>query len=123
MKEEIVTFETAKLAKEKGFIEVSSYPLWFHKNGEEAGIFEDLWNVKKSEYLEHECIIRSTQALLQKWIREIHNLDIIVSSNLIGYGYLIYQRYPPKNIINNIPFQTYEEALERGLQESLQLIK
>jgi len=60
---------------------------------------------------------------LQKWLREVHNIDIIITSNLLGYGYLLYNRYPPKNITNSNTYQTYEQALEEGLQTALNLIK
>lgn len=50
-------------------------------------------------------------------------IDIIIKSELIGYGYLLYNRYPPKNIMNNQLFETYELALETGLQEALNLIQ
>jgi len=125
MKDVYISFETAKLAKEKGFTEVSQYPLWFHENGKEAGMFEDLWNIKKSEYLEHECIIRSTQSLLQKWLREIKDIDVFAYSvRFTGYLEIGYYTYSIRgeSPVKNYRFDTYEEALEFGLKEALKLI-
>jgi len=103
MKEELISVKTDNLAKIKG-CDLSSCT---------CGRF-------------HECICtnnRITQSLLQKYLREVHNIDIIIKSELIGYSYLIYNRYPPKNINNIKVFEHYEEALEDALYESLQLIK
>ena len=77
------------------------HPQWFENNKLDP----------KTELLE--------LVLLQKWIREEHNIDIIITSQLIGYGYMIYQRYPPKNITNKLIFQTYEEALKECIREVL----
>ena len=116
MEEQLISFETAKLAKEKGF-NIICPKVWY-------GILNPTIGNDSEFFREHEDYCSApTQSLLQKWIRETHNLDIIPTSNLIGYGYIIYQRYPPKNFTNKNLYQTYEEALEQGLQEALQLIK
>ena len=57
------------------------------------------------------------------WFRDKHNLDVIISSNLLGYGFIIYNRYPPKNILDNRVFQTYFEAREQAIFKALELIK
>jgi len=113
MIEQKISFEVSKLAKEKGFISgwIDVFMSHYNEDGQ-------LTNRPGEEIYE-----APTQSFLQKWIRETHNLDVIIASNLIGYAYLIYQRYPPKNFTNKNVYQTYEEALEEGLLESLQLIK
>ena len=153
MEDTLISFETAKLAKEKEFLEISNYPLWFNSNGVEASDFEDLWNVKKSEYFKHECILRPTQSLLQKWLREVHNIHIEVlpryqpkklNTEEVLYSWAIsckpFDKYDGHNdvlnhwigIHNGAPYiedifyhvvKTHEEALEFGLQEALKLIK
>lgn len=60
---------------------------------------------------------------IQKWLREVYCLELIISSNLIGYGYIIYDRKNHKNITNINVYQKYEEALEQGIYEALKLIK
>jgi hypothetical protein len=77
------------------------HPQWFENNKLDP----------KTELLE--------LVLLQKWIREEFNIDIIITSQLIGYGYMIYHRYPPKNVTNKLIFQTYEEGLKEGIREVL----
>lgn len=121
MKEELVSFETAKLLKEKGFVNLSdkSYVI---SEGARYGLLSNFTN-KCNNSVEKDRIEAPTQALAQKWLREKHNIDIIITSAILGYGYLIYNRYPPKNIANNKVFQSYEEALEEGLKQGLMLIK
>ena len=138
MEDTLISFETAKLAKEKEFLEISNYPLWFHSNGVEASDFEDLWNVKKSEYFKHECILRPTQSLLQKWLREVHNIEVLIGrippeavladknkgKNILkNYNCYIWNLNSNPRIANNGTFlDIYEEALEIGLYQALLLI-
>lgn len=108
MSETIISFETAKLAKEKGF------------NWRNIEILE----VKsKSAYLDN-----TTQSLLQRWLREVHNIDIkpYISHGLLPnatWEYSIQTSKPEYIRSLNKHFNTYEEALELGLQEALKLIK
>lgn len=126
MKDELVGIVVAKLAKDKKFLEVNPYPFWFHANGKEAKKFEDLWNVKTSEYFEHECILRPTQSLLQRWLRETQEIHVEVISK--KYKTKIATCIPRtfKYIINGTysltVYNTYEEALEEGLLQGLKLI-
>jgi len=90
MKEELVIFETAKLAKEKGF-----EPL-------------------------------PTQSILQKWLREEHNLEV----NAYGVRYtgdisVTYYTYSVNGVTQLRAYKcdTYENALEAGLLEALKSIK
>jgi len=91
-----------KLATQKGYDRF--HPQWFENNKLEP----------KTELLE--------MVLLQKWIREEHHIDIIVTSKAIGYGYLLYKRYPPKNITSKFISQTYEESLKEGIKCALENI-
>lgn len=94
MTEELVTLETAKLLKEKGMFTDIEFP---------------------------------TQSVAQKWLRETKNLHIEIS-----YMYENYWTYDILTIPNHdlvglsdrpiIRYNTYEEALESGLQEALKLI-
>ena len=124
MKEQRIEFETAKLAKEKGFTESGDYPLWYNSDGTPANIWSDFWNIKKEDYPSSQVILRTTQSLLQKWLREVHNIAVYVSI----HDY--YQEYHGKFYFKIYNFSTvspyydnYEEALEIGLQEALKLIK
>jgi|TARA_R110000765_G_scaffold344689_1_gene434922 hypothetical protein len=117
MKEKLITFETAKLAKEKelkiGFINTVYNP---------SGKLIDLNDRQQEGFIP---IQAPTQSLLQKWLREIHNIDIQIHS--ISGKYFVKIKYWDRSFHMTssveISGKTYEEALEKGLQEALKLIK
>ena len=152
MEEQLISFETAKLAKEKGFNIFTEY--WYNKDREKCFIehsdyclsdyfdFKELYN---GRIIAKEGIIFDpTQSLLQKWLREKHNIHVEINfmSRTLPFhdGYFIILRgigyelnldndsqgnYRP--ILSEIHggyeiFDSYEEALEIGLQEILKLI-
>ena len=127
MKEELISFETAKIAKEKGFNVYSESRLYFTTKGKP---------VHQDEYRASDCIEdrstndykRPTQSLLQKWLREEHgiyvNIEVMPCSGLLVFNYLIrYLKDIGKIKISRHIFkhETYEQALEEGLQEALKL--
>ncbi len=129
MKDELISFETAKLAKEKGFDE-ECYNGYFESNGQER-IGSHLGSFKNSDWkegLNRYC--RSSQSLLQKWLREKHYIHIEISpSSDTDFGVLCGTAEEPSWVRGTgededpLYFKTYEEALEAGLLESLKLIK
>ena len=157
MKEQLITFETAKLAKEKGFNE----PVLYHYLDDEGegtfiltpneshfstevkmirGVIDvgETNNVTTTENLydifneEIEWYISvPTQSLLQKWLRQIHNINVYpILSYTNNQKYTIELRYDFSKIrtsqtglTEKIYYDTYEEALEQGLLEALKLIK
>jgi len=120
MKEELVSFETAKLAKEKGFPQRT-------KNF----IVGKSW-VKDLD--EHTNIWKPTQALLQRWLREVHKINVIPypiesfkNENPIEelnpeYTYQLIVKGIKTFITKDKIFESYEEAFEIGLQAALKLI-
>jgi hypothetical protein len=74
-----------------------------------------------------------TQSLLQKWLREEHKLnvssdlwDYLGKKRLCTYQYNILKIDPDSYFVKSHKPKagtTYEEALEKGLQEALKLIK
>lgn len=102
MEEQLISFETAKLAKEKGC---------------------NLENCTCGGYPDCICYDkRISQSLLAKWLREKHNIHLIAykNINIDGYDWC----YITTDGITNInSYKTYEEAYEIGLQEALKLIK
>ena len=94
MTEELVTLETAKLLKEKGMFTDIEFP---------------------------------PKSVAQKWIRETKNLHIEISymyENYWTYDILTIPRHDLIGLSDRpiIRYNTYEEALESGLQEALKLI-
>jgi hypothetical protein len=128
MKEEFVSFETAKLAKEKGF-------------NLKCGVRYDEENTLTTTKLGMNSYPNNfvnsyaapTQSLLQKWLRETHNIYVEIFTakyawnSKVGFYYHVrtikskhddsYHNYRTKFV------GTYEEALERGLELALNCIK
>lgn len=140
MREELVSFKVAKLAKEKGFNEKSQYyyvldfgsfqrittPLKFKTPLENENIYQSCKLAGSQPHL----ALAPTQSLLQKWLREVHKINVESNylPNIQKYSCL----YIPMtgktsikdiNYVSKIRFNTYEEALELGLQGALKLIK
>lgn len=125
MKEQLISFETAKLAKEKGFTEPCEN--WYN--------FSRLLleNCPQKTYPSNDRKFPSysapTQSLLQKWLREKHGIHVTVyfcSKNEydVSVGKSKYPCmhhdliYEPKRF-----YSTYEQALEIGLKTALELIE
>ena len=125
MEDTRITFETAKLAKEKGFPQEPNrlkIPYYNYK-GEFKGDVKDWLRkyLKGEDTSDVESVSAPTQSLLAKWLREEHNIHLIAykNINIDGYDWC----YITTDGITNInSYKTYEEAYEIGLQEALKLI-
>ena len=130
MEDTRVTFETAKLAKEKGFFQETNrleIPYYNYK-GEFKGDVSD-WRIRKYIRGENtsdiEFVSAPTQSLLVKWLREEHNIIVLVDyEGIDGYYYKFYSyKEGNKNYdASDKNYNTYEEALEIGLYQALLLI-
>ena len=134
MEDTRITFETAKLAKGKGFPQETNrleIPYYNYK-GEFKGDVSD-WRVRKyirgEDTSNIEFVSAPTQSLLAKWLREKHNIHIEISNNnynkLLNWSFDLHKL--PVGIIQmwergDSTYNTYEEAYEIGLQEALKLI-
>ena len=116
MKEELILFETAKLAYEKGFdIECERY---FNEDGE-------MWTYNNwGSGLSNKSLFRPSQSLLQRWLREEHEIHIEPSPDEVhDWQWDLYDL--SGNVLNEFwreGLKSYEEALEKGLQEALKLV-
>lgn len=126
MKEQLITFETAKLAKERGFNEIcnSCYDI----NGEMHNGMNHKNDLGENVYS------APTQSLLQKWVRVKHEIHI----NLIfddNTWYIEIGKFTIPDFIPDIEISmtekdgfkdsinAYEESLELGLTRALKQIK
>ena len=144
-----ITFETAKLAKKKGF-DIKGQNVFDLKNNNKIINFKDLaiqefiddvetagYLDKAFNYLKEDInrtddnsdkdyyLLASTQSLLAKWLREEHNIIVLVDyEGIDGYYYKFYSyKEGNKNYDASYKnYNTYEEALEAGLQVALKLI-
>lgn len=147
----IVYYKTAKLAREKGFLEHCDWQYAEYNNNKlinwkdecvkECIEYDIIYAYKAVERLaedyNHKHIIRDdgyylaapTQTHLQKWLRKKHN--IIVEVLIFDKGFLEIDKFCYQyRVYNNsmdwitgLEFKTYEETLEKGLQVGLKLIK
>mgnify|MGYP000857189051 FL=1 len=128
MTEELVTLETAKLLKEKGFNEYCKDIIREDNGRMMQSVFRTNKDLPKGAYS------RPTQSIAAKWLREIRGVYVYVEP-VIG------KRWKLSFCDFNVPteesdwmeneinkgngykvYVTYEEALEAGIQEALKLI-
>ena len=79
--EDFVSFETAKLLKEKGFPQNTSH----YYEG------KNLWRHYHDEVLpKTEIFAAPTQQMAMKWLREVHNIDIVIDAAVGMLGVKVY---------------------------------
>jgi len=118
MKEEIITFETAKLAKKKGFTWDVKEAYYASKDELSKIMREECWNGYPVNTEDEAYLAAPTQSLLQRWLREVHNIFIEINVN---YCYTVY--YKDELELESSEYTSYEAALEYSLIEALKLIK
>ena len=142
MEDEIVSFETAMLLKEKGFNEPCSYYYeddelyklaYYHGDG--AGFVCNNSPINDRLLCEEMQCTAPTQSLAQKWLREIHNITFNANPHS-NDGKIVYvvtikvisnKKHVDFNVMIDtsnkaIMFGTYEDAIEAGLKYCLKLI-
>lgn len=127
MEEQLISFETAKLSKEKGL----DWEVDNGYNNDSQLLCNDRQRELEYNYNgEEDRTSAPTQSLLQKWLRDVHNIDVIPtiskSHKIKRYCFpkgdvIIYENDKSFDTVYKY-FDTYEEALEKGLQQALKLI-
>jgi hypothetical protein len=139
MRDQLVTFDIAKLAKEKGFNE--EVRDWYNPTQDDELKPEGGGDMLEKYNSTDHLLSAPTQSLLQRWLRELHftfiNIAIYKDREECDttYDYAITDLNNPYDINDNEIFKedygitedrlfkTYEQALEKGLIETLKLIK
>jgi hypothetical protein len=124
MTDQLVTFETAKLLKEKGFVNESTH-YYGGINFNEGDAAREGFTQNNNELYVDDVCEAPTQSLAQRWLREAHKLIILIE--LEGghdtFGYFIKNNHEQHRWVRtNDAYPTYELALESALQEALELI-
>ena len=147
MEDTLISFETAKLAKEKGFnigcknkyVETLEHALEMGRGGDCTFPHIPTRVLTNSSYEKWDIVHcdAPTQSLLQRWLREVHNIYVESYHDLTSDGTKIqfytswgFLQQKDKNGNRNVngwydeynDWKTYEEALEIGLQEGLKLL-
>lgn len=139
--EDYVSFEVAKLLKEKGFEQACDYATsWYaaqyYKNSAQGEWFEGEHEIIKDlddkctiSYLSDEGVFipAPTQSLALKWLREVHGFIVTIDydrypvdngeNDVVGYGYNIQTKDNPEDYyrISEYVYDCYEEATEAAL--------
>jgi hypothetical protein len=125
MKDQLITLETAKLAKEKGFD--TPTPWYYHPR---YGLHTAFWEEDGDDNSNHNSdewadgyYSAPTQSTLQKWLREKHHLHVfsIREEDDWIFKYCEFSQ-GNKTREGRVQYATYEQALEAGLLEALRLI-
>jgi hypothetical protein len=122
MKDELVSFEVAELAKKKGFDGLVRDAYYYNSPELSKLMREECWDGYPVNSEDEAYLAAPTQSLLQRWLRERFFIDIFLYKSSNNYYYKIeYNKGFIKT--SDTSFGTYEQALEEGLKSALQLIK
>ncbi len=137
MEEKLINFETARIAKQRGFnAQCHSYyevnkEAWLHHSVNSP---VDYNGVEDTRHL----FSAPTQSLLQKWLRDVHKINVHIYSihgndgsefqlkwsadvyNLKQLNYENYRVMIGYELSNGVK-DTFEEALEMGLNAALRI--
>jgi len=111
--EDYVSFETAKLLREKGFNESCIYV--YRHDGK-----EDIWDADKEDI----ACQKPTLQMAMKWLREVHKIFIstVFLEESDMYGFVIENISSKKYLATskNDRYSTYEDACEVAIRYSLE---
>ena len=115
--EDYVSFEIARLLKEKGFDQnCATYYLdgqvWRHYHGEVIPKGKQIYAAP-------------TQSMAMKWLREVHNIHIDICSNWdvahwIYQVFVITPRTAHNSHVDKILYTSYKQAIEAGIKYCLE---
>ena len=125
--EDYVSYETAKLLKEKEFDEPCE--CFYDTEHNDISIVNGWMNVSNSQLEEREflCYSAPTLQMAMKWLRRVHGLHIAIlwdCGAYIGKNTFCYHiddmgNYENKGL-NKIGFESYEEACEEAIKYCLE---
>ena len=127
--EDYVSFETAKLLKEKGFDWGCEKAYISSEAWSEANYEPPYTNKSFNEYFEKDCCTKPTLQMAMKWLREVHKIHIqiwILEEN--GYWFdiekILNAQYKHKPLystgLEDIYFKSNEEACEAAIKYCLE---
>lgn len=98
--EDYVSFKLAKLLKEKGFDGECSFA--FYKDGTIVGRYDSEFSYNYYD--------RPTLQMTMKWLREEHNIDIVIGKA----GPKVYTALVIDNNDKDNPYHPFEDGIKRG---------
>ncbi len=120
MEETLISFSTAKLAKEKGF-DWKTDACYIIENKE---LNYDATGEIHNHNEFHDVVSAPTQSLLQRWLREKRKIYISIKLEIayIPRGWYCYIDADSYRLWGSQVYKTYEKALGVGLIKALKLI-
>lgn len=128
MKEDYVSFEVAKLLKEKGFDADTEHDMWYVVEKFSTGCHWNSCTYKVGditrEYDKKCCIVMPTLQMAMKWLREVHHIHIEIHLDSMDGIHPIYEALYSECVTirtnNFIDYgDTYEEAAEAAIKYCL----
>ena len=111
IKEDYVSFETAKLLKEKGFNEPC---LMCYTSDKKLGNYGHYNSYKNSDVF---SLTAPTIQMAMKWLREVHHLFINIEPLTgIKYTWSIWFMNESKEAESSLVYDTYKEACEAAIK-------
>ena len=122
IEEQFVSFETARMLKDAGF-DVPCFNQYTERG--------TIWHCDCPEnFNKSQCVTSCpTQALSARWLREVYHYAVCVWFSkdhekwFYAHGNMDSIVFDTDYIISEYIFDSYEQALEAGLQEAIKLIK
>ena len=126
--EDYVSFETAKLLKEKGFDEPCSNRYYETHSGFDLGLDPGYTNSHWEDLYKNMGVRNYSAPTIQmamKWLRNVHNIHFVVEpfthdGNKIYYGVNVLDKDLVTVIYENLEDNTYEQACEAGIRYCLE---
>ena len=134
IEEQFVSFDTAKMLKETGFEEMVNSCFMYDDNADEyeyefVSGYAIVKKALRDNYNGYEnTISRPTQALAERWLREVYNVAIysLYDDDMEQWFYVV-DAFTKNPVINGFQsgseYDDYESAFEDGLREAIKLIK
>ena len=120
--EDYVSFEVAKLLKEKGFDIPLNY--FYNSDGRKCYATSYNWNQTTGDFQDYSC---PTLQMAMKWLREVHKIEIYPyhqNSETCTNWWFEIENY--QSLVNeyesNAIYATYEEAVEAGIRYCLEML-
>lgn len=125
IKEDYISFETAKLLKDKGFEQHNpDVEMHYRENGEYSDVVGD------EVYQIDSMYSAPTHQMAMKWLREEHGIIITIDfdeyeltsdNKKVGYGYNIQKVETPTKYftISTMVYDSYEESVEAAIEYTL----
>ena len=112
--EDYVSFETAKLLKEKGFDEPTTKSYYTEGFENPMKFSHDLFPcIRPDEFL---C---PTHQMAMKWLREVHNINLNISWSPSFKDYFV-EIFKPTLLYSTATYRSYEEACETAIKYCLE---